>query len=718
PPTPVLLRKPLSDPAISSFRHQSPSAPPPTPTLVAASPPAVWNLPLPALPCRASAVILLPSDACVLPKMRRDRSRPPSSSRAASSPAPLYAFDADTIAALKAGIDIVAYGKERGVTVAETTQAATLLARPAPSPPSIPQPASHRPLRAVSVSAHRGKIAHFLTRRRVWNSLLPRERQYDDVSFDPNKLAADLVTAHALAEAHVLGLANDVRNTAFQLALFVERLPGGSQLQDTPQGRKLELEKFFALSSLRDVDNDWVEKCCRFVLPTFHSFLAAALAKYRAHPAGPLTTRERDVLVGCLDPPRYTFSDDGTGAFRLTPVAVDRSFLEPLRHQLLPPSGQSRTRSLSSRRSRSGRSRQRRPRPAVDADGDLDLIGAGTASAAADTAFDPIVVDDDGDIDLVGSADDADAVNVDIATAADAPAVPSLPVDDPTGRLLVEAAARARQYADATAGTSGRQSTSSRSSPSRSAAAARAAEGSADPARRQRYNQPPPLVAPVVAPPPPPLYQPGETAASLLADWGHTPDRPSAADSLHSPSADSVSSLGLNGLNVRSPAASGVTTTNTTAPRRTPAPLPLRNPSPPADADLPPAARSFGRTPSPPPPPPPLPPAPASTKSPTVSSVPAAGLRASSSHASPRLRTPPVRGATSAPDTTSSRKARRAESRHDSPDVRHTSTRGGSGFSVRPRTSVSATASPAAGRSGASTPPGRRVGFQVKPRAR
>ncbi|KAJ3088261.1 hypothetical protein HDU96_004194, partial [Phlyctochytrium bullatum] len=382
--------------------------------------------------------------------------------------------------------------------------------------------------------------------------------------------------------------------------------------------------------------------------------------------------------------------------------------------QLLPPSGPPRTRSSSSRRSRAGRSHQRRPGPAVDVDGDLDLIGADTAAPAVDdTVLDPIVVDDDGDIDLVGSADDADAVDFDAATAADASAVFRPPADDSTGRLLVEAAARARQFADAPEDASNRRRSTSRSSPSRSVTAARAAEGSTDLVRRPRYNQPPPLVAPVAPPPPPPLYEPGDTAAGLIAYWsGTTPDRPSAASSLRSPSGDSVSSLGLNGLNVRSPAASGATAFGATAPQL------LRNPSPPADADLPPAALSPGRTPSPPPPPPPLPPAPASTKSSTTSSVPAAGLRACSSRASPRSLTPPVRGATSAPDTTSSRKARRAESRHDSPDVRHTSTRGGSGFSVRPRTSVSATASPVTGRSGASTPSGRRVGFQVKPRAR
>ncbi|KAJ3085996.1 hypothetical protein HDU96_005131, partial [Phlyctochytrium bullatum] len=255
----------------------------------------------------------------------RDRFRPSPSPRAASSPVPLYAFDADTIAALKAGIDIVAYGKERGVTVEETTRAATLLARPTPPPPPVPQPAPHHPARVISVPAHLGRIAHFLERLQVWNGLLPRERQYAHAAFDPTKLIAatqnDLVIAHSLAETLAVGLANDVRNCVFQLALFALRLPAGQQLLQASHGRDLDLDKFAALTSLRGVKSAWLEKHCRFVLPVFHRFLAATIAKFRANPACSLTDRERDVLAGCLDPPRYTFSGDTTGAFTLTPVA-------------------------------------------------------------------------------------------------------------------------------------------------------------------------------------------------------------------------------------------------------------------------------------------------------------------------------------------------------------------------------------------------------------
>ncbi|KAJ3093315.1 hypothetical protein HDU96_002381, partial [Phlyctochytrium bullatum] len=663
----------------------------------------------------------------------RDRSRPPPPSQAASGATPLYVADADTIAALKASIDIAAYGKERGVTVQETTQVVSLLARPAPPPALAPPPAPTPPpprrepsIRNVGVSGHQGRISHNLGRVSAWNDLLPWERQYATPFFCPEVLLRrfpdNRVEAYAYAADLSQGQANDVRNSAFQGSLFACRLPEGQELLHTPAAKALDLEKFSRLRSLRCQKNAWIEDCCSLVLPVLQRFLRTTIAKFKANPNVPLSAIERDALLSCAEPPRYTFGDDGTGIFTFAEPNVDRSFLEPLRQQLLPPSGPPRARSSSSRRSRSGRSRSRRPVPAVDADGDLDLIGNDAAATAADdTALDPIVVDDDGDVDLVGGADDADAVDVDAATAADAPAVSRASADDSTGRLLAEAAARARQFADATESSSGRRTTSTRSSPQRPVSAARAAEGSTDLVRRPRYNQPPPLVAPVAAPPPPPppLYEPGDTAAGLIAYWSSTtPDRSNAASSLRSPSGDSVSSLGLNGLTVRSPAASGVPTTSTAATRRTPAPGSLRNPSPPADAELPPAALSPGRTPSPPPPPLSLPAVPTPTKSSTASSVPAVGIRSSSSRASPRSLTPPVRGASSAPNTTTSRKARRAESRQDSPDLRHTSTRGGSGFSVRPRTSASSTASPVAGRSGASTPSGRRVDFQVKPRAR
>ncbi|KAJ3085202.1 hypothetical protein HDU96_005517, partial [Phlyctochytrium bullatum] len=306
----------------------------------------------------------------------------------------------------------------------------------------------------------------------------------------------------------------------------------------------------------------------------------------------------------------------------------------------------------------------------------------------------------DGDIDLVdatAAVDDADDADID-------PAVfPATTTNrDPTGDLLLAVAAKAREFADAPEDSSSCQSPS-RSSPPRAVAAtrARAAKDRVEPDRhRQRYNQPPPLVAPVVpSPPPPPAHEPGDTQLSLLAYWGHSDDRPCSASSARSPATDSVSSIGrgLTGLSVRSPSTSGSAADPCSPERRL-----FRNPSPPPDTE-PPAGSS-----SSPPPPPPPPVGLAASEPAAAPPVPAAGVRVSDTHLSPRSLTPPVRGAAAASDTSGLRRLRRSQ--QNSPAIPSASTRG-SGFVVRPRSSLSTSASPLAGRSGASTPSGRRSTF-------